>query len=93
MLYNEGPGREVLHVVEIRDRNLDTPVLLIVHLHMPVNSNRAHMVRALKKGAVVFPGCVSHWQLKNSGIATASTKYISSLRFSVKNHNLGDSGV
>lgn len=47
MLNNECPLCVVHPIVEIGDGNLCPPIVSIIDLHMPVHSNRAHMMRAL----------------------------------------------
>nr|GMD56904.1 protein COBRA-like [Ipomoea batatas] len=47
VLNNKSPERIVHSVVEVCDGNLDSPVCLVVNLHMPVNSDWAHVLCAL----------------------------------------------
>lgn len=48
VLSHEGPLCEVHPVVEVGDGDLHSPVVFVVHLHVPVDSYRAHVVRALQ---------------------------------------------
>jgi hypothetical protein len=71
MLHNKTPKRVVHPVVEVCNGNLHTPVVLIVELHMPVHSDRAHVVRALQQRTIVFLRSVYPLHLKNFGVAPA----------------------
>lgn len=56
MLDDQVPLRIVHGIVEIRNGNLDSPVQLVVELNMPMNSDWAHMTRALdERIATVLP--------------------------------------
>lgn len=54
MLGNKRPLRVVRSIVEICDGDLNSPILLVVELDMPMNSNWAHVLCALKQWGVVF---------------------------------------
>lgn len=47
MLNNEIPVRIVPCIVEIGDCNLHTPILFVVELDMPMDTDGAHMAGAL----------------------------------------------
>lgn len=49
VLNNQIPLRVIHPVVEICNGDLHTPVFLVIKLHMPMNSNRAHMFSALNQ--------------------------------------------
>lgn len=53
MLSNESPLAKVGMVVEVCDANLNTPVVLVVNLNMPVHPNRAHVMGAVEQRGVV----------------------------------------
>lgn len=71
MLDDERPKRIVHSIVEVCDGDLHPPVFLIILFHVPVNSNRAHMMRALQQRGVVFLWCIDSNQLKNLRITPA----------------------
>lgn len=54
VLKDERPLGVVHAVVEVGDRDLGTPVLLVVDLYVPVHADRAHVVGALQQGCVVL---------------------------------------
>ena len=58
MLDDESPLRVVKAVIEVCNRNLGAPILLVVKLHMPMHSDRAHVLCALKQWGVVLRWCV-----------------------------------
>jgi len=47
VLSNYVPLAIVHLVIKVCDRDLHSPVILVVKLHVPVNSDRAHMARTL----------------------------------------------
>lgn len=47
MLNNKSPLCVIDPVIEVGYSKLDSPVVLVVELHMPMHSNWAHMVRTL----------------------------------------------
>jgi hypothetical protein len=49
MLCDQVPLRVIHAEVEVCDSDFHSPVLLVVELHMPVNSYRAHVGSALDK--------------------------------------------
>lgn len=49
VLNHERPLGVVHAVIEVGDCNLGTPVLLVVDLYMPVDTDRAHVVCALQQ--------------------------------------------
>ena len=54
VLCNESPLSIVHPIVEVSDGNLHTQIFLIVHLHVPMQPNRAHMMCALQQWCIVF---------------------------------------
>lgn len=49
VLNDESPLAEVQPVVEVGDADFNAPVVLVVHLDMPVHTNGAHMVGAVEQ--------------------------------------------
>lgn len=58
VLGNECPLCVVQPIVEICYGDFNTPIILVVKLHMPVNPYRAHMMCTLQQRLVVLPWCV-----------------------------------
>lgn len=54
VLNNKRPLRVIQAIIEVCDRNLGTPVLFVVKLHMLMHSNWAHVFCALKQWDIVF---------------------------------------
>lgn len=54
VLGNKRPLRVIRSIVEICDGNLHSPKLLVVELDMPMNSDGAHVLCALKQWGVAF---------------------------------------
>lgn len=71
MLDNERPERIVHPVVEIHYCDLHSPILLVVDLDVPVDSNWAHVVCALEKRSGVVCYVFRIHQLKNFRITAA----------------------
>lgn len=46
VLHDQVPVAVVLHLVVVVDRQLHTPVLPVVRLHVPVHADRAHVLGA-----------------------------------------------
>jgi hypothetical protein len=69
MLYNKTPKGVVHPIVEVCNGNLHTPIVLVVELHMPVHSDRAHVVCALQQRSIVFLRSVYSLHLKYFGVA------------------------
>lgn len=53
MLYSKSPKRIIQSIIEICNSNLDSPIVLIVSLHMPVYPNGAHMMGTLQQWFIV----------------------------------------
>lgn len=58
MLSNKCPLCIIVAVVKIRHSNLNTPILLVIDLDMPMNSNWAHVLCALKQWGIIYSRCV-----------------------------------
>lgn len=54
MLHHKGPLSVVQPVIKVGDSNLHTPIILVVELHMPVHTYRAHMMRALQQWCIIL---------------------------------------
>lgn len=47
VLHNQIPLCIIQSIVEVCNCDFDTPIVLVVDLDMPMNSNRAHVIRTL----------------------------------------------
>lgn len=54
MLSNYVPQGIVHLVIKVCDGDLHSPVILVIELNMPVNSDGAHMARALDQGRIAI---------------------------------------
>ena len=54
VLNSQTPEGVIHPVVEVSNGNLDSPVVFIVELHMPVYSDWAHMVSTFQQWVIVF---------------------------------------
>lgn len=71
MLNNQSPKCVVHPIVKVCNRNLHTPVLLVIHFYMPVNPYRAHVVCALQERGIVFLWSVNSHHAQKFWVASA----------------------
>ena len=76
MLNSQCPKRVVQPVVEVCDGDLHPPIVLVVDLHMPVDSNRAHVVRALQQRSTVLLRSVYSHRFKNFRVWPEKTYHV-----------------
>jgi hypothetical protein len=71
MLYCKSPKRIVQSVIEICHCHLNSPIVLIVSLHMPVYPDRAHMMSTLKQWFIVPLWSMYPYHVQKFGITPA----------------------
>nr|GMD37513.1 Os03g0416250 [Ipomoea batatas] len=59
VLSHKSPLGVVHLVVEVGDSDLHSPIILVIDLHMPMHSYRAHMLSALQQWCIIFPWSVN----------------------------------
>lgn len=66
MLKSQGPLREVARKITVSDRNLNSPILFVVGLDMPMDFDRTHVLGAIQNvrlnGCSAVP-CVYCWKI------------------------------
>lgn len=75
MLNSQCPKRVVQPIVEVCDGDLHPPIVLVVDLHMPVDSNRAHVVGALQQRGVALLRSVYSHRFKNFRVRSEKQYY------------------
>ena len=71
MLDSKSPEGIVHPVIEICYGDLDSPIVLIVELHMPVYPDWAHMMSALQQRFIVFLWSVNPYHAENFRVTPA----------------------
>ena len=71
MLNSKRPKGVIHSVIEVCYGNLDSPIVLIVSLHMPVDPDWTHVMSALQQWFIVFLWSVNPHHAENFGVSPA----------------------